>query len=344
MIIGYEGYSPNNNGIADRRRILYWAQARGHTIVDSRDARAEIIVITSSSDLGYWAKNKSSKPLILDVVDGLIGEQSQARNVIRGYGYWGTRKSTNFFPVSYRKLILSVARKCHTVICSSPEQVTEWAKFNINALDILDIHEEIPIQPNSSRENIVGYSEIFWEGLPATLDSMSLLNYFFDSNREFEFKLNLLTNMNSYRYMNRFKKVDVPRLVAGQLGHTNLMINLVQWSPKDLVTYSCRSFLGVIPVVGFRGYNHLKAENRLLIMWRLGLPVLVSPLQSYVRVMKSAGIDGVCKDPNEWSAKMKLLYKSKDLRAEFSEKGRIYLEKQHDLGKILAKWDQALAF
>jgi len=343
MFIGYEGYSPNNSGIADRRRVLFWAQARGHTIVDSRDSRADVIVITSSSDLGYWAKHTSSKPLILDVVDGLIGEQSKARNLLRGYGYWATRKSTNILPVSYRQLILSVARKCVVVVCSSPEQVAEWAKFNIKARDILDIHEEVPSKSNLIASNTVDSKDVFWEGLPATLNSMSLLNDFFSSNKDIDFKLNVLTNLNSYKYMNKFKKVNVSEMVTRQLEHSNLSINLSQWSPSELVANSSKSFVGVLPILGFQGYNHLKAENRLLIMWRLGLPVLASPLLSYARVMKSAGLDGICKDKYEWSMKTKLLYDSADMRAEFCEKGRLYLEKHHNLEDLLNKWDVAVA-
>jgi hypothetical protein len=343
MFIGYEGYSPNNSGIADRRRVLFWAEARGHTIVDSRDSRADVIVITSSSDLGYWAKHTTSRPLILDAVDGLIGEQSKARNLLRGYGYWATRKSTNVVPLSYRKLILSVARKCVVVVCSSPEQVAEWAKFNIKARDILDVHEEVPNKPSLTTSKSVESKDIFWEGLPATLNSMSLLNDFFINNGDINFRLNVITNLNSYKYMNKFKKVNVSELVTRQLKHSNLSINLSQWSPSELVTNSSRSFAGVLPILGFQGYNHLKAENRLLIMWRLGLPVLASPLLSYARVMKSAGLDGICADKHEWSIKTKLLYESADMRTEFCEKGRLYLVKNHNLDDVLNKWDEVVA-
>jgi hypothetical protein len=343
MFIGYEGYSPSNSGIADRRRVLFWAKSRGHTIVGSRDSRADVIVITSSSDLGYWAKHTSQKPLILDVVDGLIGEQSNTKNLLRGYGYWVTRKSTNTLPLTYRQLILSVAKKCAVVVCSSPEQVAEWAKFKIKARDILDIHEEVPSKSNSIGSKAIDSKDIFWEGLPATLNSMSLLNEFFISNNDINFRLNVLTNLKSYKYMNKFKKVNVSELVTRQLKHSNLSINLSQWSPSELVTNSGKSFVGVLPILGFQGYNHLKAENRLLIMWRLGLPVLASPLLSYVRVMKSAGLEGICKDQYEWSTKTKLLYDSADMRTEFYEKGRLYLEKHHNLDDLLIKWDEAVA-
>ena len=342
MIIGYEGYSPGNTGIADRRRVLFWASNRGHTIVGSRDSRAEIIVITSSSNLGFWEKSRTSTPIILDVVDGLIGEQSLTKDFLRGYAYWATGKSTSSFPKNYRKLLLSVARKSKLVVCSSPEQVREWAKYRIQAVDILDIHDEVRELPKLSSEGPLRFNELFWEGLPSTLRSVSLLGGFFESSREKNFRLNVLTNLNSYKYMNKYRKVDLDQLISKQLSNKNLEINLVQWSPSALETYSDTSSVGVIPIESFQGYNHLKAENRLLIMWRLGLPVLTSPLESYVRTMRQAGIDGICKDKYEWNTKLKNLFNSKDLREEIKEKAMKYLINKHDTENLLMKWDSVI--
>jgi hypothetical protein len=339
MIIGYEGYSPENSGIADRRRILFWARARNHSVVNSHDPSADVIVITSSANLGFWAKAKTSKPIILDIVDGLIGEQSVSKDLFRGYGYWATRRSSNIFPKTYRSLILDVARRCSAVVCSSPEQVMEWAKYEIKAIDILDIHDEIPKIVGFSGDRSTSSNQIFWEGLPATLGSMSLLNEFFDSNRDKEFVLHILTNLNGFKYMNKFVKIDLHSVLSRQLDHSNLTINNVQWSPKDVVGYANASTIGVIPIVGFKGYNHLKAENRLLIMWRLGLPVLTSPLDSYSRVMRDAKIDGICHDALDWKVKMSNLSRSSDLRKEFIQKSHSYLENKHKTTDLLEKWD-----
>lgn len=342
MIIGYEGYSPNNSGIADRRRILFWASKRGYSVVDSRDPRADVIVVTSSADLGYWANAKTSVPIILDVVDGLIGEQSQSKDLLRGLGYWGTRRSSNLLPSTYRHLILKVARRASAVICSSPEQVKEWAKFQISAIDILDIHEEIPFLIDSMIAPRANLNEMFWEGLPATLNSMALLENFFAENPEENFQLNILTNLNGFKYMNKYKKLNLDRLLSKQLDLKNLKFNKVQWSPEKLVEFSSRSKFGVIPILGQNGYNHLKAENRLLIMWRLGLPVLASPLPSYSRVMKNAKIEGICSDPQDWKVKLGQLNKSADLREEFTQKSRNYLATKHRTADVLEKWDFVL--
>ena len=112
MKIGYEGYSSENSGIADRRRILHWAEERHHEIVNSRNPDADIIVITSSADLTYWAQAKTTKPLILDVVDGLIGEQNPLKDFARGIGHMNSHHTSTVKPKKFSETLILVAKNC----------------------------------------------------------------------------------------------------------------------------------------------------------------------------------------------------------------------------------------
>lgn len=344
MRIGYAGYSPQNDSIADRRRLLYWARVRGHEVVESRDPRADLIVVTSSADLGYWARAHSKVPIVLDIVDGLIGEQSKTRDLLRGYAHWATRKSSGAYPRRFSNMLYSVAKKSDRIICSSEEQISAWKKSGFQSFDILDFHVELPkLGPRISTPE-TDPIEIFWEGLPATLGSMHLLNGIFESENSQEIQLNILTNLNAYKYMNAYKKIDVKETILNQISSNKIKVNLTQWDPEKVVENALRSVLGVIPLSHKSSYNHLKAENRLLIMWRLGLPVLTSPLPSYVRTMRLAKIDGICEDKAEWNRKFKLLVGSHDLQSEVIAKSTDYLEKFHSEEELLLKWDSALSF
>jgi hypothetical protein len=139
--------------------------------------------------------------------------------------------------------------------------------------------------------------------------------------------------------MNKYVKINLEKVLYKQLNHKNLELNTVQWQPHEVVKYSKLSTLGVIPIAAFKGYNHLKAENRLLIMWRLGLPALTSPLMSYSRVMKEAQIDGICENALDWKVKMGNLLSSTDLREEFIQKSHSYLVNKHRTSDLLEKWD-----
>jgi hypothetical protein len=141
--------------------------------------------------------------------------------------------------------------------------------------------------------------------------------------------------------MNRFKKVSAEELVRRQLSLDNLTVNIIQWDPQNLVKFARASKIGVIPIDPKVGYNHLKAENRLLIMWKLGLPVLTSPLSSYIRVMKKAGIEGICHNEEDWKRLTSRLLNSPDLQLEMIEKGLNYLLEFHNVESQLEKWDFA---
>ena len=58
-----------------------------------------------------------------------------------------------------------------------------------------------------------------------------------------------------------------------------------EWSPFAVRAISSRCHLGLIPLDQDRPLYRAKPENKLLIMWRLGLPVVTSATAAYKRVM-----------------------------------------------------------
>ena len=85
--------------------------------------------------------------------------------------------------------------------------------------------------------------------------------------------------------------------------------------------------------------NPLKAENRLLMMWRIGLPALASPSLAYLRVMRDTEIGGICQNSDEWQKKIAELMDSVELRQESVEKGQQYIRDTHSKEIILGAWD-----
>ena len=343
MIIGYSGYSVNKTGIADRRRLLHWANFRGYEVVSAKDNRADFVVLTSSSNLGEWRNTKRTKPVVLDVVDGLIGESSLLKDTARGLGYWMTMKSTSRFPSRFSRALVSMAKASDIVICSSPEQVHLWSSFGVKARDILDFHDEIPRIDFKEKVQNRGTTSFFWEGLPVTLKYLDSIGEILEKNLKQNFIINILSKLRDYRYMNRYGLIDVDNLIKSQMKWSNLGYHLIDWSPGNCEYHAKNSTMGIIPISKIQGYNHLKAENRLLIMWRLGLITLTGDLPSYQRVFKSAGIQGACDNKKDWAFRFSELQKSKDLRQDYQNRASLYLEENHSHKKLIDKWDQVLS-
>ena len=87
--------------------------------------------------------------------------------------------------------------------------------------------------------------------------------------------------------------------------------------------------------------QRLKPENRLLIMWRLGLPCLVSPSPAYTRVAREAGVNAVCEDPDAWLKNFRELLNNPSFARDEILRGQNYLRENHTKSILLRKWDEA---
>mgnify|MGYP007014893013 CR=1 FL=1 len=61
--VGYWPLSQSLNSAGDRRRLKYWADARGHSVVTNLSQKVDILVASENSDFNspYFEKNKASR-------------------------------------------------------------------------------------------------------------------------------------------------------------------------------------------------------------------------------------------------------------------------------------------
>ena len=83
-----------------------------------------------------------------------------------------------------------------------------------------------------------------------------------------------------------------------------------------------------------------KPENKLLLLWEIGIPTLTSDTPAYRSVMDFAGLDFYCSSSEEWVQKIKkYAISSIEYRKELADKANDYLHKFHNRDKILKNWD-----
>jgi len=87
--------------------------------------------------------------------------------------------------------------------------------------------------------------------------------------------------------------------------------------------------------------QRLKPENRLLIMWRLGLPCLTSPSPAYIRVSRQAEVSAVCNSLEEWLMNFERLLNDPVFAYNEVIAGQNYLRENHNQAILLKKWDAA---
>ena len=337
--IGYTPHGATLSHPADRRRLVYWAKKRGHQIIlDPKETR-DVNVLAGRSDFARKFERDDKVPTILDLVDGYLGQEDSWKDWARGIGkvFSGQLSGT---PKPYRQIIANACLRSNAVICETPEQSRTITPFCANVHSILDFHEEFPMLPPNPKLKNPNYSQLMWEGLPFTISGLTQIEYSLQElSVSHKPRMQVVTDskypllLGSYIYRDTERLLgSVPKILGGGF-------SMKEWSIESVIESSKSSDLAVLPLNPSSMLNPLKAENRLLILWRLGLPVLTSPSLAYVRVMERTGIAGICASPYDWKVKMERTLDSEELRLESVLAGQQYIRETHSEVLLLKAWD-----
>ena len=153
--------------------------------------------------------------------------------------------------------------------------------------------------------------------------------------------MSFVTDEMYFEIMNRFSRRSTVALLKNHLGTLANYAKVIPWSPANLVSSAMLSNIAIIPIDTSVPIQRLKPENRLLIMWRLGLPCLTSDSPAYVRVSTEVETITVCRNLDEWYQNAVRLLSDPDLARIQVTKGQDYLRQTHSKESLLKKWDLA---
>ena len=340
--IGYWPLSPTFTSAGDRRRLVFWAQARGHEIITDLSRSVDVIVASESSDFNspYFARKQV--PIVLDLVDAYLSPLNPFDDLARGLAKRITgHLSGGVKPFSH--LVRDFCINSNAVICSSSEQEKVIKRYNSNTHTILDSHGEIPfIKPPKPGTLISNRHRILWEGQPATIGGVKIISPALSKlSKTTTLGLDFVTDETYYKFLNKYIKRSTLGLLEKDLGQLIDCVSLIPWTPKNLVECARLSSIAMIPIDLSVPMQRLKPENRLLIMWRLGLTCLTSPSPAYVRVSRQAGVAAVCNTLEEWLMNFDKLLNDPGFAYDEITAGQNYLRENHNETILLKKWDLA---
>ena len=340
--VGYWPLSPTFTAAGDRRRLVFWAQARGHTIVTDLNQNVDVIVASENADFNspYFAQRKV--PIILDLVDAYLSPLNSFDDLARGLA----KRIIGHMSGSIKPFSHHVRDFCinsSAVICSSREQEEIIRHYSTNTHVILDSHDEIPfINPPNPGSPISDRYRILWEGQPATIGGVKIISSaLLKLSKTAALNLDFVTDENYFQFLNKYIEKSTLGLLEKDLGQLMDLVNIIPWSPNNLVERAKASSIAMIPIDLSVPMQRLKPENRLLIMWRLGLPCLTSPSPAYVRVARQAGVTSVCNTLEDWFVNFNRLLSEPDYAFGEIVAGQNYLRENHNQAVLLKKWDLA---
>jgi len=339
--IGYYGYSSDFSHPADRRRIAFWAKDRGHDLVSNESSNVDLIVLSERANLRFLNRQKPKAPVIFDLIDAYFIRDKLLNDSLRGTLKVATKQISGP-PNLFSSMVKELANAASAVICSSTEQQALIQNRFGNVHAILDSHDEFPLIKFSKRSPSESPG-LLWEGMAATLSGLKQLEQpiIFSQHHE-KLRVNILTDIIYFRALGKYAPARSEALLQKQIGKISAPFKITPWTITNLVDMALVSSFSVIPINMRSPLQVLKPENRLLIMWRLGLPCLTSATPSYLRVAGEAGVETVCSNESEWIEKIDQVI-SDDAFAEFVvNSGQKYLKNHHNREMLLKKWDRAV--
>ena len=341
--IGYQPLSSTLTAAGDRRRLLFWAKNRGHEIVLDLTKRVDVIVVSENSDFQSPLFTQKGVPVVFDLVDAYLSPLNPWDDFARGLG----KKLSGQLSGSVKPFSHHVRDFClisSAVICSSSEQESVIKPFNPNTHIILDSHDEIPfIDPKINRRTPLNDKMILWEGQPATIRGVQQISsILFQLSSKNDLHFDFVTDEKYFQLLGKYFKMDTLQLLKKDLGPIIDRIRIIPWTPDNLVASANESSISMIPIDLTVPMQKLKPENRLLIMWRLGLPCLTSPSPAYMRVARKAGVKAICDSPKVWLENFSSLLSDPTFAIEEVLRGQNYLRENHNRERLLNKWDQAI--
>lgn len=323
---------------ADRRRLITWAELRGHEIITDLSERVDVICLSGRADFGKIPQYLERVPVIIDLVDGYLNDAGLVSDYARGVGKVVLGQISGA-PQRYRTILSRAISQASATICASVEQKDPISSFTKNCHVILDFHEEFPFLPFSELKDKRGH--LLWEGQAFTASGLKKLSQVFTHLIKQEgISLSAVTDISSPRYFGHYgHRLTIDRIkpIPKLFGRNFEIIN---WSIANVIENAKRSNISIIPLDDDNFLNSLKPENRLLIMWRLGLPCIVSPTLAYSRVMREVGLDSICQTEKDWEVKLIETLRSASLQRDMVEKGQAYIREKHSLAATLNKWDE----
>jgi hypothetical protein len=341
MEVFYVPYRDDWSHPADRRRLLILNSSRDFHIQSSDPANAHLVFLSNGANFAKWI-DKARVPVVIDLVDGYLGENSYFlkdffRNTVRSL-----KGESSLKWITYTRHLRYACKRSDIVIVASIEQAEIIKKFNLNVKVILDDHSELAKNDHVFNSNTI-QNGIFWEGFAVNLKHFKFIadeldDFIYESN----LKLYLVTERYFYKFSNRFVKVDTLKLIKKLFPKSFKSVELVDWSIESLREIASKAKFAIIPLEESDKFAQLKSENKLLSMWVLNAPCLVSPTPSYQRVIGICNQHFMLVNQGEWGNKLREINTNKHLLEDSISRGHDYLQQHHTREILIQHWKDAL--
>jgi hypothetical protein len=340
--IGYAGYSRDFQAPGDRRRLAAYARMK-NVRIEPADLNREydLAYVTYSSDLPGWVARKRREgdrlKLVFELVDAYFTETGIVRRLLKGGGRFALGTDSRYSP-DLRRTLIAACEAADAVICSAEEQRETIRRYNSNVFLSFDYFRDELGAPKADYGRS-GKLKIVWEGQSTTLPNLQVIREPLNDLRD-QIELHLVTDPIIYRYFGRFSGYPAMDALRG----IECDKHFHRWDRSSFSDRITACDLAVIPIERANALWWGKPENKLVLLWQLGMPVLTTATPVYRRVMEAAGIDMSCASPREWGEKLGQIIRSHPAElAEISGRCRRFADQSYSQEEFVRRFDAAFA-
>jgi glycosyltransferase involved in cell wall biosynthesis len=320
----------------DRRRFVAYARARNLPFELARPKeRYDIVVLSELADISVWCDYPYGK-VVYDLIDSYLAiPRTDWKQMLRGPVWFVTGRHKRF-RFDYKETIEAMCRRADAVICTTQEQKHDIEAFCPNVHIVLDIHDTV-VRAVKHDYSAVRPFNLVWEGLPSNipqLESVSEVLRTVARNRPVI--LNIVSDPDRPRLLGRFGRIR--SIEAARKIFENIRFH--HWDETTCSNIIAGCDTAIIPINLDDPFTAGKPENKLLLLWRMGLPVVASAIQSYSRAFAAVGMPHLaCKTSDDWIAALERLITDENERRRAGQEGRAFAEQNWNRTRLLSLWD-----
>lgn len=338
-------YLPNNLSLKAteaRRRFVYFAKYNKISYeIKIKNNFYELIYVSYGSNLSkifqFINKNPKTK-LIFEMVDANLSD-GRWINFQKGVGRFLLGKESEIY-TDYRQPLKKILKKSHAIVCASTAQAKILKKYNKNIFITLDFFdEEIKFKKKTWVLNKKKIIRLFWEGMIDNLNHLLILNEIY-LHLDFTIHVVIVTDLKKPLILGMFG-FDAKNIVKD----FKFSFEIHEWNCIEISKIAITCDIGIIPI----NLNNLKAsyksENKLIFMWKIGLPVVASATFAYKDVMKLARVKMYAKNTHDWINILNSIYKSNDNKFyQYKQRVDKLIKQKYSTEKLVNDWSKVFKF
>jgi hypothetical protein len=335
--IGYSPLSTSFEAPGDRRRFVAYARARNIPFeIANPEERYDVVVLTEGADISVWPDYQHGK-IVYDLIDSYLSvPRTRPSQLLRGSAWYvlGKHRKLRF---DYLNSVRAMCRRADAVICSTQEQQNLIQRMCGNVHIILDMHSMVV--RNIKNTYAAGRPfRLVWEGLPSNLSQLAKVAPVLRAlPKNISLELHVVTDPTRDRLKGVLGQIDTEKVLARHF--TCAVFHAWHEQTCSEIVTSCD--LALIPIDLDDPFVVGKPETKLLLLWRMGMPVVVSATPAYRRTMASVGTPELaCANDTEWFSAIETMLTGEDARRNAAAQGRSHAETVHGTDAALSRWDR----